>query len=96
MKKTYLAVFLLPKPRREHAQIVDVINHASGGDYKSAFVGSNCIGYLFNTELELWQISFSTILLNDDSFLIIEAGQDFSHQNLRVAENWLKSHHQPA
>lgn len=94
MLTKYLAVFLLPKPRPEHKQILDVIKEASGGDFKAAFVGSNCIGYLFKSNLLPWQISFSKILFNDDSVLIIEVGDSFSHQNLRVAENWLKAHAQ--
>lgn len=94
MSRTYLAVFLLPKPRPEHKQLADIIKDVSNGDCKAAFVGSGCIGYLFKSHLMPWQISFSKVLFNDDSSLIIEVGETFSHQNLRAAENWLKAHAQ--
>lgn len=89
MKRNFLAVFLLPAPQREHAQIVEIIRQASGGDFKSAFAGAQCIGYLFTSELKPWDISFGKVLMNNDSVLIIEVGELHAQQNLRVAENWL-------
>lgn len=97
MRKTYLAVFVLPKPEPEHKRIVDVIKDVSGGDYKAAFFGgsdrgANCAGYLFTSELPAWKISFPKVLMNNDSVLIVELGGDFQHQNLGMAAAWLKSH----
>ncbi|MCK9382302.1 MAG: hypothetical protein M0P95_14720 [Sulfuritalea sp.] len=92
MRKMYLAVFLLPKPMPEHKGIVEVIRTVSGGDFKSAFVGSGAIGYVFTSEHLPWQIKFPRIIMNNDSFFISEIGKDFAHQNLGGVEGWLKSH----
>jgi len=92
MLRTYLSVFLLPKPQQEHKEIINVIKAISRGDYKSAFVGSGAIGYLFTSEMLPWQISFSEVLMNDDSVLIVELGEKFVQCNLGAAEGWLKSH----
>lgn len=92
MRRTYLDVFLLPKPKPEHRGIVEVIRSVSGGDFKAAFVGSGAIGYVFTSESMPWQISFSKIIMNDDSVLITELGEKFAHQNLGAVEGWLKSH----
>lgn len=94
-RRTYLAVFILPVAKREHKGIISVIKDASGGDYKAAFIGaskgSNCVGYLFTSHRLPWELSFSKVLLNDDSLLIVEVGEKFAHLNLGKAEAWLKS-----
>ena len=92
MKRNYLAIFLLPKPHREHGHLVEIIREVSGGEFKAAFVGAQCIGYVFASELLPWDIGFGKVLMNDDSVLIVELGELFAQQNLRVAENWLKAH----
>ncbi len=92
MRRNYLAVFVLPVPQREHAKIVDVIRDASGGDFKAAFFGTWGGGYLFSSELKPWEIGFGKVIMNDDSVLIVELGELFAQDNLRVSENWLKSH----
>lgn len=92
MKRNYLAVFLLPIPQHEHLQIVEVIRAASKGDFKQAFFGAFGGGYLFCSELHPWDLDFGKVLMNDDSLLIVELGEAFTHRNLRIAENWLKAH----
>ena len=95
-RRTYLAVFILPVAKLEHRGIIDVIKKASGGDYTTAFIGasrgSNCVGYLFRSHRLPWELSFSKVLMNDDSLLIVEVGEKFTHLNLGKAEAWLKSH----
>lgn len=92
MPANYLAVFLLPKPQREHARIVDVIREASNGDFKAAFVGSGTVGYLFSSSLPPWKLDFGKVLMNDDAYLITEVGNAFSQARLGSAEGWLKAH----
>lgn len=91
MRKSYIAVFLLPKPNIEHKGIVEVIRSVSGGDFKAAFVGTGTVGYVFTSEKLPWQIKFPRIIMNDDSYFIVEIGNDFSQQNLGAVENWMKS-----
>lgn len=92
MQTNYLALFNLPKPQREHAQIINVLKDFSGGDYKMAFAGGTCVAYLFSSDKRLRDLSFAKIIMNDDTVLIVELGELFTHQNLRVAENWIAAH----
>lgn len=92
MKHNFLAVFLLPVPQQEHREIVDVIRRVSDGDFKSAFVGAQCIAYVFASEVKPWDLGFGKVLMNNDSVLIVELGELYAQQNLRVAENWLAAH----
>lgn len=92
MKRKFLALFILPVPEEEHAQIVEVIRHASKGDFKPAYFGAGGGGFLFTSDLMPWDIGFGKILMNNDSLLIVELGDLFAQRNLKVAENWLKAH----
>lgn len=89
--KHYFALFNLPKVYPEHAQIVEVIRNASKGDYKQ-FPVPGGIAYVFATELKPWEISFSKILLNTDSVLIMEIGEEVAHSGFGAMGGWLNSH----
>lgn len=50
----YLAIFFLPVPHKEHANIEKAVAHYSDGDYRRAFLnanrdGSGVVGYLFSS-----------------------------------------------
>lgn len=89
--KPYLAVFILPKPQREHAQIVDVIRAASAGDFKQ-FVFSGGVAFVYMSATPPWQLSFSRIVHTEDSVLITELGTGITHQGFGAAAGWLNSH----
>jgi len=91
MKKSYLAIFGLPKPTYEHAKIVEVIRAASGGDFKQ-FPVPGGMGFMFTSDELPWNLSFSTILMNTDSVLIAEIGTNIHHQGFGAAAGWLNSH----
>lgn len=91
MPKPYLAIFGLPKPTYEHAQIVEVIRAASGGDFKQ-FPIPGGMGFVFMSETLPWNLSFGRILMNTDSVLITEMGKNIKHTGFGAAAGWINSH----
>lgn len=89
--KHYFALFSLPSPTYEHAEIVSVIRAASKGDFKQ-FPVPGGVAYAYSSELKAWEISFSKILLNTDSVLIMEIGDEVSHAGFGAFGGWLNSH----
>jgi hypothetical protein len=90
--KAYFALFILPNPQREHAQIVDVIRAASSGDFKQ-FVFAGGISFVYMAATPPWLLSFSKILHTGDSKLITELSSDgISHEGFGTAAGWLNSH----
>lgn len=95
MTRRYLAIFILPEPKAEHALIERAVAHHSGGDYKRAFIhanrdGSGVVGYLFTSNTVPWQMGFG--LLNGDKELIVEVGDLYSEVGHNVAGAWLRGH----
>ena len=91
MKKPYLAIFALPKPTHEHAKIIEVIRVASSGDFKQ-FPIPGGIGFVFTTEQMPWHLSFDEILMNTDSMLITEMGENVANRGFGAAAGWINSH----
>lgn len=91
MKKQYFAIFNLPKPTYEHAQIAEVIKQVSAGDFRQFSVPGG-IAYVFSSETRAWDISFSRILLNTDSVLIMEIGEEVIHSGFGSMSGWLNTH----
>lgn len=91
MKKEYLAIFVLPKPTYEHAKIAEVIKEASKGDFKQ-FSLPGGIAYVFSSEIKPWNLTFSTILHNTDSVLIVEIGEEVTHGGFGAVSGWLNTH----
>lgn len=90
MKRIYLAIFGLPKPQREHAQIVDVIRAASGGEFKQ-FIVPGGIAFMYESEQLPWNISFSKILHTGDTKIIVEVGEKVLLEGFGSAEGWLNT-----
>jgi hypothetical protein len=88
----YLAIFLLPKPLDEHVRIKRYIETISVGDYEKAFIASGVIAYLFTAGIPASEMDFSTMTLNQDSYLIVELGESFAHSQLNLAGTWLWNH----
>jgi len=63
MKRIYLAIFGLPKPQREHAQLVDVIRTASGGEFKQ-FIGSR----RNRVHVRVGAFALESVLLEDSAY----------------------------
>ena len=91
MKKPYLAIFGLPNPTYEHAKIVEVIRAASGGDFKQ-FPIPGGMGFVFTSEELPWNLSFDRILMNTDSVLVTEMGENITHRGFGAAAGWINSH----
>lgn len=95
MTRKYLAIFFLPVPQKEHAEIEKAVAYHSDGDYKRAFLnanrdGSGVVGYLFTSNTVPWQMGFG--LLNGDTKLIVEIGDKYSEDGHNIAAAWLRSH----
>lgn len=90
MKKEYFALFSLPKPTYEHAKIADVIREVSGGEFKQ-FPAPGGIAYVFSSETKPWNLSFSTILLNTDSVMIIEIGEEVATSGFGAMAGWINA-----
>lgn len=91
MERCYFAFFGLPKPTYEHAQIVDVIREASGGDFKQ-FPIPGGIGFVFKSKTLPWNLNFSRILLNGDTRFITEISPIHYQDGFGAAAGWLNSH----
>lgn len=89
--RDYLAVFNLPVPQNEHAQIEDVIRGASGADYKKTVVGKAVI-FIFRSKLPPHALNFDRVLFNSDGVLFVEIGQYASGRNSGALLGWLQSH----
>ena len=94
MKRKFLGLFLLPKPKFEHRRLVDVIRSIAGSEYKQIFVSGPTIAFLFMADIPASKMGFSTVLLNGDSHLIVEVGESFAHEGLGIAGDWLWKHRQ--
>ena len=90
MKRSYLAIFGLPKPQREHANIVEVIRAASSGEFKQFFVPSG-VGFVYDSDQLPWNLSFSKILHTGDTKMIVEIGEKVLLEGYGVAEGWLNT-----
>ncbi|MFN3295218.1 hypothetical protein [Caldimonas sp.] len=90
MKRCYLAIFGLPKPQPEHAKIVEVIRAASGGEFKQ-FIVPGGIGFMYESEELPWNLSFSRILHNGDTKLIVEIGEKVLLEGYGAAQGWLNT-----
>jgi len=90
MKRIYLAIFGLPKPQREHAQLVDVIRTASGGEFKQ-FIVPGGIAFMYESENLPWNLSFSKILHTGDTKIIMEVGERVLLEGFGAAEGWLNT-----
>lgn len=91
MKKEYFAIFRLPAPSHEHAKITDVIRDVSNGDFKQIAVPGG-IAYVFASETKPWNISFSRVLMNTDSVMIFEIGQETEFSGFGAVKGWIDSH----
>ena len=93
--RKFLAVFLLPSPQAEHARLVEAIAYHSDGDYKLAFrqgmKDGAVVGYLFTSASKAQEMGFGQVLLNEDSYLITELGENYAVEGHNVAEAWLRS-----
>ena len=85
--RSYLAIFGLPKPQREHAKIVEVIRAVSGGEFKQFFVPGG-VGFVYDSEELPWNLSFSQILHTGDTKIIVEIGEKVLLEGYGVAEGW--------
>ena len=90
MKRCYLAIFGLPKPEREHVQIVEVIRTASSGDFKQFFVPGG-VGFVYESDVLPWNLSFSQILHTGDTKIIVEIGEQVLLEGYGVADGWLNT-----
>jgi hypothetical protein len=91
MIKLYFALFNLPKPTYEHAEIVEVIREVSSGDFKQ-FPVPGGIAYVFASETKPWNVGFGKILMNTDSVMIMEIGEETDLRGFGVMAGWLNSH----
>ena len=89
--KPYLAIFGLPKPTYEHAQIIEVIRAASNGDFKQ-FPIPGGMGFVFMSEILPWNLSFGKILMNTDTLLITEMTENITHRGFGAVAGWINSH----
>lgn len=91
MERCYFAFFGLPKPTYEHAQIVDVIRDASGGDFKQ-FPIPRGMGFVFKSKTLPWHLGFGKILMNGDTRFITEISPVHYQEGFGAAAGWLNSH----
>lgn len=90
----YLAIFFLPVPQKEHAEIEKAVAYHSDGDYKRAFLnanrdGSGIVGYVFTSNTVPWKMGFG--LLNGDTKLIVEVGDKYCEDGHNIAGAWLRA-----
>ncbi len=90
MGKIYLAFFALPKPQREHARIRDVIQAAAVGEIKQ-FPLPGGVGFLYESDRFPWQLDFARILMNGDSKMVVEVGDDVCTEGFGAAAGWLNA-----
>ena len=88
----YIAIFNLPKPTYEHAQIDDVIRDASSSDFKKVVLGNSTVIYLFDSPTKPHHYSFSRILLDGDEVAFFEVNEYFTATGFRALQGWLNSH----
>ena len=94
--RRFLALFLLPKAHREHAEITEAVRYHSEGDFKEAFRiatsgGGAVIGYVFTSEHLAHKMGFGT-LFNGDNQLVVELGDNYSEVGMNIAGHWLRTH----
>jgi hypothetical protein len=88
----YIAIFNLPKPTYEHAQIDGVIGECCGGDFKKVVLGGSTVVYLFDSSQAPHTLDFSKILHAADEVAFFEVGDYFSSTGFRTLSGWLNSH----
>lgn len=90
MARLYIAMFWLPRPQREHAQIVDVIRATSVGNFKQFMIPGG-VAFAYESEQPPWQLSFSKILHTGDTKLIAELGDQIVLDGLGAVDGWLNA-----
>lgn len=89
MKRTYLAIFAFAKPQKEHLKVIDVIRGAAvNGDFKQ-FPAAGGMAFLFDSEKLPWHLDFDRILLDGDSRMIVEVGENTAISGFGAAAGWL-------
>ncbi len=88
----YVAVFQLPKPTHEHAQIDAVIGGCCSNDFKKVVLGGNTILYLFDSNTKPHNLDFGKILHSGDEVAFFEVGDYFQATGFRSISGWLNSH----
>lgn len=93
-EKPYLMLLNIKNPLPEHAKIKTTLDSISNGTAKAAYFDKNGGAFLFTSKLNTGQIHgrFDGVLLNDDTYLIVELGQDWYTFGHNAAAGWLRNH----
>jgi len=92
--KQYVLFITLGERQPEHSQLPNALRAASNDRFKAIPTPA---GLLVFMDSELWPIEiaghFGKILLNQDSYVILELGKDWwVSKNQSAAQGWLNTH----
>jgi hypothetical protein len=92
-ERYYFAIFLLPKPQPEHAQIRETIKSIAIGDFKQVVIPGGILFAYKSTSLP-WEVPLSTnkSVLNQDSFFITDMTGIYRQQGFGAIDGWLNAH----
>lgn len=91
----YLVILDLPNPRIEHAGAKQRIESWSSSKVERLFTqggDANRIGWVFTTDLPLEEMSFSSVLFSEDSYVFIELGDRCTGDGFRLSgiRDWMR------
>lgn len=93
-EKPYLMLLNIKTPQPEHAKVKTILDSVSGGTAKAVYFDRHGGAFLFTSTLSAGKIHgrFGGVLLNDDSYLIVELGRDWVTFGHGIAAGWLRNH----
>jgi hypothetical protein len=94
--KKYIAIFLIDVLKVEHGVIRERIRAIAKGAVPIAFMDGvrdgSVFAYLFTTDAPLQALDLKGALFNGDTYLIVELGDHFREDGMKIAASWLRDH----
>lgn len=97
IERPYLMLLNIKEPQPEHAKIQSKLNEISRGTSKPIYFDKHGGAFLFKTTLRAQQVydSLIGILLNDDRYIIVELGANWTTFGFEDASGWLRKYLNP-
>lgn len=94
IERAYLMLLNIKVPQAEHIKIQSKLTEIFNGTSKAVYFDKNGGAFMFMSKLIPRQIydRFSGILLNDDSYIIVELGSKWITFGHGSATAWLQKH----
>ena len=91
---SYMMLLNIKVPQAEHARIQAKLSEISSGTSKAIYFDKHGGAFLFKTTLKAQQIYDRLIgtLLNDDRYIIVELGTDWTTFGHEDAAGWLRKY----